>query len=355
MVDFAGWDMPVQYASIVAEHHATRRQAALFDVSHMGRFHFTGSSAATLLDRLVTRRVTDLAPGQIRYGLITNEQGGILDDVLVYHLTDRSGAPFFWMVVNASNREKIADWIQQHLSANDDVAFTDHTLQTAMIAVQGPRALETAQPLISAALSSLKYYTGVTTQVADREAIVSRTGYTGEEGCEIVVPAEVAVDVWQSLLAAGGHGEVTAAGLGARDTLRLEAAMPLYGHELSEEIDPYQAGLGFAVNWKNRTFEGCEVLARRRQEGSRLRRVGLEPAGRRAARQSCPILHQQQAVGEVTSGTFAPTLQRPIAMGYVPAEYAKPGTELTVDIRGQLTPAQVVPLPFYRRSSSGKG
>jgi aminomethyltransferase len=294
--------------------------------------------------------VADLAAGQIRYALITNEQGGILDDVLVYHLTDNSGVPFYWMVVNASNRDKISDWIWRHLSADEDVTFSDRTPQTAMIAVQGPRALEIAQPLLPVTLSGLKYYGGLATRLAGRDAVVSRTGYTGEDGCEIVVPGEVAIDVWQSLLSAGAEAGVRAAGLGARDTLRLEAAMPLYGHELSEEIDPFQAGLGFAVNLKNRTFPGCDVLEQRRQQGPRRRRVGLALSGRRAARQSCPVLHQGRTVGEVTSGSFSPTLQRPIAMGYVPPEHAEPGTQVTVDIRGQMAPAEIVPLPFYSRS-----
>jgi aminomethyltransferase len=270
----------------------------------------------------------------------------------VYYLTDKSGDPFYWMVVNASNRAKIADWVKQHISAEDDIELTDQTAQTAMIAVQGPEALAVAQSLASVRLSSLSYYTGRCAEIAGHDAIVSRTGYTGEDGCEIVVPAQAGLEVWQSLLAAGADGEVTPAGLAARDTLRLEAAMPLYGHELSEDIDPLQAGLGFAVNLQGRTFPGCQALAQLRQEGPRLCRVGLEPSGRRAAREGCRILHQGQRVGEVTSGTFSPTLRRPIAMGYVPTELGEPGTELTIDIRGQMTPAHVVPLPFYQRSSS---
>ena len=295
MVEFAGWDMPVQYTSIVAEHCATRERAALFDVSHMGRFRFDGPGAATFLDGLVTRRVANLAVGQIRYALVTNPQGGILDDVLVYHLAGRSGEPFFWLVVNAANRDKIAAWMDQHLPGDGSVKFSDRTDHTAMIAVQGPRALEVAGTLVPLPLAEMRYYTGATAQMAGYEAIVSRTGYTGEDGCEIVVPAEKALGLWESLLSEGQPQGIVAAGLAARDTLRLEAAMPLYGHELSEAIDPIQAGLEFAVNLQDRRFPGCEVLARRRADAPHRRRVGLAPAGKRVARQSAPVLHQGAA------------------------------------------------------------
>jgi aminomethyltransferase len=350
MVDFAGWSMPVQYTSIVAEHNAARNKAALFDISHMGRFRFNGPGAVSFLDRLVTRRIADLEPGSIRYALVTNQQGGILDDVLVYRLIDSSDHPVFWMVVNASNRTKIADWIQSHRSAGDDFVFQDRTLETAMIAIQGPKALETAQSAVPDSLADLAYYTGTVTVVQRQSAIVSRTGYTGEDGCELIVPTAVAGQLWQTLMDRGRDLGVVAAGLGARDTLRLEAAMPLYGHELSEDVNPLQAGLRFAVNTRDRQFPGRDALAELRNAADQPQRVGLDVEGKRVARQHYPIVDASHQIGEITSGTFSPTLQRSIAMGYVRPEFAKIGTRVTVDIRGRPQPARITQLPFYKRS-----
>jgi aminomethyltransferase len=258
-------------------------------------------------------------------------------------------------VVNASNRQKILNWVRFRLSGRDDVLLNDVTRETAMIAVQGPLALRLAQPLVAADLAATKYYHGLQAEVAGQPAIVSRTGYTGEDGFELTVPAEAAVAVWEKLLAAGRDQGVMAAGLGARDTLRLEAAMPLYGHELSEEVNPLEAGLGFAVNLENRMFPGRDALARIKQSPRSRVRVGLELAGKRVPREHYQILHGPQAarsqVGEVTSGTFSPTFDRPIAMGYVHPDLAEPGTELSIDIRGQAEPARIVKLPFYRRDT----
>src|SRR5688572_17910048 len=236
MVEFGGWSMPVQYTSIVAEHLATRSAVGLFDISHMGRLRFDGPEAARFLDGLVTRRVADLAPGQIRYALITNEAGGILDDVLVYRLADAAGGTYHLMVVNASNRPKIIAWIEaQQAKAALDFSFTDLTTQWAMIAVQGPKALSAAQPMIDAELAAMKYSTGTETRICGHGGIVSRTGYTGEDGCELIVGANIAPRVWQAMLEAAQPVGGLPCGLGARDTLRLEAAMPLYGHELTEQ------------------------------------------------------------------------------------------------------------------------
>jgi aminomethyltransferase len=346
LVDFAGWSMPVQYSSIVAEHQATRTAAGIFDVSHMGRFRFDGEAAADFLDRLLTRRVTGLRSGQVRYSLITNQQGGILDDVLVYCLEESDGEPFHWLVVNAGNREKIARWMRRHLDEAAHVHFTDRTEQTVMIALQGPRALDIAASWIE--VDDLGYYTGRVCTIDGARAIVSRTGYTGEDGYEIIVAADDGPRVWEKLMAQGQPMGLTACGLGARDTLRLEAAMPLYGQELSEDINPFQAGLGFAVNLKNRRFVGREALVAAKSKTNPLR-VGLSMDGRRAARPRYAILDGSRRVGEITSGTFSPTLNRPIAMGYVDAEYAETGQDLTVDVRGHAESARVVELPFYRR------
>jgi aminomethyltransferase len=351
MVDFAGWSMPVQYSSIVAEHLATRTAAGLFDVSHMGRLRFSGSDAATFLDRVVTRRVADLEIGQVKYTLVTNEQGGILDDVLVYRLADSNGEAQFLMVVNASNRQKIADWIERHLDVRVDASFVDITHETAMIAVQGPIALELMQSRVGCDLAAMKYYHSSESQVVGRDAIVSRTGYTGEDGVEIIVPADGALAIWDGVLADGRNRGVLAAGLGARDTLRLEAAMPLYGHELNEEINPIEAGLDIAVNLKLRKFIGSEALAKVKRDGPKRVRVGLELSGKRPAREHYAIFAGDRAIGEVTSGTFSPTLEKPIAMGYVPPQSSAPGTDLQIDIRGSRMPARVVKLPFYRRAN----
>ncbi len=351
LVDFAGWSMPLQYTSIVQEHVATRSAVGLFDISHMGRLEITGTGALPLLDRLVTRHVAHLKPGAIRYALMTNQQGGILDDVLVYHLPQAHGGPRVMMVVNASNRDKIVTWVKQHQRSDEDAALIDLTLDTAMIAVQGPNAVPLVDPLLSVNLSAMKYYSGAMSRLGDLEVIVSRTGYTGEDGCELWVPREAAVDVWQKLLDAGRTVGAVPAGLGARDTLRLEAAMPLYGHELSEQIHPFQAGLDFAVQLHQHEFLGRDALVRARQDTACHVRVGLQLDGRRVAREHHRVLQHGTVVGEVTSGTFSPTLQRPIAMAYVKPSIRQPGTILEVDIRGRCVPAEMVELPFYSRHS----
>lgn len=345
LVDFAGWSMPVQYSSIVAEHQATRTAVGLFDVSHMGRLRFDGAGAGEFLDRLTTRRVDNLKPGRVRYSLMTNDSGGILDDVLVYRLADAADQPYYVMVVNAGNRQKIVAWIEPRLADASHVQFSDVTCDWAMIAVQGPKALAAAQPLVELDLNRLKYYQAAETRIAGHGGIASRTGYTGEDGCELIVGSTAAPAVWEALVAAGG----TAAGLGARDTLRLEAAMPLYGHELTEGINPYQAGLAFAIDLEGRSFPGRDALARLKDDARLPRRIGLELEGKRPARDGHPILEEGRHVGIVTSGTLSPTLGRPIAMGYVEPETATPGRRLQIDVRGQVLPAKVVELPFYHR------
>jgi aminomethyltransferase len=252
-------------------------------------------------------------------------------------------------VVNASNREKIVAWIQRYLAPAHNVRFADQTVATTMIAVQGPNALELVAPMVARSVEGLGYYSGGVTQIRGSVGIVSRTGYTGEDGCELIVPAAEARGLWEQLATAGAALGLRPAGLGARDTLRLEAAMPLYGHELSEQIDPYQAGLGFAVHLKDRQFIGHAALAKSKEAADWPRRVGLLLEGKRVAREHFKVLVAGEVVGEVTSGTFSPTLERPIAMAYVRADAAEVGTELEVDIRGRSVSANVVPLPFYQR------
>ncbi len=349
MVDFAGWSMPVQYGSIVDEHHATRRAVGLFDISHMGRLIVDGRDAKAFLDSVLTRRIDDMTPGQVRYSLMCNDAGGVLDDVLVYQIHLPEGQlSGYGLVVNASNRTKIIAWLAQR-RGNFDVQIDDKTHDYAMIAAQGPRAIELLDALTALELTSLRYYHGAMTRVGAYRSFVSRTGYTGEDGCEIICDAADATVIWSQLMeraAAVGGGAV---GLAARDTLRLEAGMPLYGHELAEEINPIQAGLDFAVNLRHREFAGREAIARIQREGPTTVRVGLQLEGKRPAREGAVILHGDAPVGAVTSGTFSPTFERPIAMGYVKPTASAPGTSLAVDIRGQHHAAQVVPLPFYQR------
>lgn len=348
MVGFGGWSMPVQYTSIIAEHQATRTAVGIFDVSHMGRFWFSGAGIDTVLDRLVTRKVAGLEPGKIRYSLMCRENGCILDDVLVYHLDRQGAGSEFMMVVNAGNRLRVFDWIAQQTDSRD-VQVDDRTAGTAMIAVQGPRACGIVAGLADRDPAELAYYTGRWGTVCGSPAVISRTGYTGEDGCELIVGAGDAVPVAEAIRVASAAVGGLPAGLGARDTLRLEAAMPLYGHELTEETNAAQTGLKFAINLKNRTFCGADAIRRAMEDPALPVRVGLRLEGRRAAREQCPVLAAGEQVGVVTSGTFSPTLNQSISMAYVQPGHAAAGTPLEVDIRGSRTPAVVVDLPFYRR------
>lgn len=353
MAQFAGYQMPIQYSGIVAEHTATRHGVGVFDISHMGRLRFDGPRADQLLDRLLTRRVLDMEPGQVRYSLVCNEAGGILDDVLVSCLESPSGKIYFLLVVNASNKEKIVRWLDPHLAEYPDVEFHDVTESTAMIAVQGPKAVQVCGKLFAPNVLGLGYYRSKVTEQMSKPCVVSRTGYTGEDGFELIVRAEDAPRVWENLLLAGRDLGISPVGLGARDTLRLEAGMPLYGHELDESIDPYQAGLGFACQCKDRDFIGRDVLAIKSKQSQVSKRVGIFLDGRRAAREQSECFDLQgNRIGTVTSGTFSPTLQKPISMAYLDTGASAIGSEIQVDIRGTSSKAWVCELPFYKRASS---
>jgi glycine cleavage system T protein (aminomethyltransferase) len=339
MVDFGGWDMPIQYTTITEEHTAVRTAAGVFDVSHMGRLSFSGAGALDLIQFVFTNDAAAMTDFQARYGLICNGTGGIRDDVLVYRW------PYGWaMVVNASNREKIVGWIDSH-KAGRDVQMVDQTLTTAMVAVQGPKAVELCRGLVEADAARLKYYHATPTRYRGKGCVVSRTGYTGEDGFEFMLAAEQGVTLWDELIGRGAKP----CGLGARDTLRLEAGMPLYGHELSEDIDPLQAGLGWSVKLNKGDFIGRDALLLRKDNPTLRRRVGLELDGKRIAREGAAILKGGAEAGRVSSGTFSPTLDRAIAMAYVDPALAAAGTACEVDIRGKAAPAKVVPLPFYKR------
>ena len=364
MVDFAGWWMPVQYSSIVDEHLATRQAVGMFDVSHMGRLAIEGPAAHGWLESLLTRRVADIVIGQARYTLVTSHEGPtgvtILDDALVTREADAAdGTPRFAMVVNASNRDRVVAWLRSRLPAAG-VSFTDRTAETAMIAVQGPLAVSTVCVLCgdddAGRISGLGNYRATRAFVAGQPAAVSRTGYTGEDGVEVVVPATAAQDVWQAIHDAGAPRGLKPCGLGARDTLRLEAGMPLYGHELTALSDPFAIGLGLAVNLDAATgdprqFPGRDALARMKSAQSSRVRVGLAFDSKRAAREGSPVMVAGREVGSVTSGSLAPSLGHAVAMALLDREVAAAGTAVDVLIRDVPQAAKVVPLPLYKRPS----
>ncbi|MBI1314603.1 glycine cleavage system aminomethyltransferase GcvT [bacterium] len=346
MVEFGGWHMPVQYSTIVDEHNAVRNAVGVFDVAHMGRLQFDGPDACRFLDHLLTNDVTKLQPGQVRYSLVTNEAGGILDDVLVYRLDGG-----YMLVVNASNREKIVAWLEAHRSGFG-VQMTDRTLTHPMLALQGPRSVELIRALGCEQAAAMKYYSVAPAIVAGLDVLLSRTGYTGEDGFEVIVETDAALSLLGKVCQAGESLGLQPAGLGCRDTLRLEAAMPLYGHELNEQIDPLSAGLGFAVKLDAGDFIGRDALLAVRDSVTTRVRVGLKLDGRRIAREGATVVIGDEIIGEVTSGTFSPTLEESIAMAYVDRRYSDTGIALEVDIRGKRIAARTVDLPFYRRPKS---
>ena len=348
MVPFAGWEMPVQYSSIVAEHKAVRENAALFDLSHMGELWIRGPQAAAFLDYALVTAPSRLAVGRAHYSMITDADGGVIDDLIVY----RTATDEFLVVANASNREAVAAELQQR-KAGYDVALDDASMRTALIAIQGPRSRELLQPHCSIDLEPVKYYSIAAAEVCKRPAWIARTGYTGEDGFEILLDWDDAERVWNHLLEAGAPTGLVPAGLGARDTLRLEAGMPLYGQELSRTISPFEAGLGRVVKFdKEGDFVGRAALETA-SANPRRKLVGLRLTGRGIARTGYPVYlpAAEASVGEVTSGTSSPTLGYSIAMAYLPVEHAEVGTAVAIGIRNDRVAAEVIALPFYRRGT----
>jgi aminomethyltransferase len=343
MVDFAGWEMPVMYRSIIDEHLFTRQHCSLFDVSHMGRVEVHGAGAEAFLQRLNTRNVGAMKPGLSRYSHICRDDGGILDDVIVSRYPDH-----FLVVCNASNREKILAWMKAHQPA--DVQIIDRTLETAMVALQGPEALETMGLVLPVPVNDIKRYHFKFGTMLGVSYFMARSGYTGEDGVEIVLPAHVALSALSMLISKAEElgRPIKPAGLGARDTLRLEAAMPLYGHELTEEWDSISAGQAWAVDL-TKDFIGQPVLKRIADEKPQRQIAGFELEGRRIARPGSAILHSGRQVGFVTSGTQSPTFNKVIAMGMLESGLATPGTMVEMDLKGARAPARAVPLPFYKR------
>ncbi|HUO86393.1 MAG TPA: glycine cleavage system aminomethyltransferase GcvT [Thermoanaerobaculia bacterium] len=347
MVPFAGWEMPVQYAGVVDEHRAVRTAAGLFDVSHMGEVRVRGKGAEAFLDHLTPNDVARLPVGRAHYSALLTDEGTYLDDLLCYHLGDED----YLLVTNAGNAETDFAWIEQRAGewAGEPVEVCDVAAEYALIAIQGPRAVEILDPIVRADLAGLRYYGFSQAPVGQVEALVSRTGYTGEDGFEIYVAPEHAPGIWEMLLAEGGEAGLVPAGLGARDTLRLEAAMALYGHELDRETTPWEAGLGWTVKLDKGDFIGRQALVAARQAGPGKKLIGFEARGRGIAREGHSVHADGEAVGRVTSGTWSPTFERALGMAFVPPDRAEPGALLEVEVRGRRLPIEVVALPFYRR------
>lgn len=346
MVDFAGWDMPVQYPSgIIAEHLAVRSGCGIFDLSHMGRVYVRGTDALALAQLCCTRDLSRIRAGEAAYSVLCQPDGGIVDDVIAYVLGEHE----VLFVFNASNRLKDVAWFEQQRSAHGwSAALDDQTLATALIGVQGPRAQNALQSICNTSLEALPGYAFVRAQVAGRAALVSRTGYTGEDGFEVMVAAQDAEHVWAALLSVESSAP---AGLGARDTLRTEAGMALYGHEIDDHTNPYEARLGWVVSLKKPDFVGKDALLRIREHGPERTLVGLEVEHGGVPRPGFPILHEGDPVGQLTSGTHSPSLKCNIALGYVPITLASVGQALAIETRGRAVPARVVSLPFVPHRS----
>jgi aminomethyltransferase len=347
MIDFAGWEMPVQYTSIVTEHRAVRERVGLFDLSHMGELFVEGPDAAEALARAIVSDPSALAVGRAQYSMICAPDGGIIDDLIVYRLADDR----FMVVANAANATAVSDALAERLRGSRAV-LDDRSLAMGLVAIQGPRSLDVLRPHTDVGPDALKYYAIAEGDVGGIAALVARTGYTGEDGFEIFADSGRIGELWDLLLDAVHGAEGVPVGLGARDTLRLEAGMPLYGNELDLTTTPYDAGLGRVIKLdKKADFVGRTALERIAAEGPKRRLVGLAIEGRGIARHGHPVHVGDRRTGVVTSGTHSPTLGIPIAMAYVTPTDGEPGTMVDVEIRDARVPARVVPLPFYRRSA----
>ena len=345
MVEYGGWDMPVEYSGIVDEHLAVRSRAGLFDVSHMGQIEIAGADALKAVQHITSNDVSRLAVNQAHYSALTTPQGTFVDDVLTYKLSDEH----FMFVVNASNIIKDFKWITEQIAGAGDAVAVNTSSRYALIALQGPAARDVLQTLTGVNLGEVKYYWFTTGEVANVLATISRTGYTGEDGFEVFVPPAQAERVWNAILAAGKPAGVVPAGLGARDTLRLEAAMRLYGNDMDETTTVLEADLGWIVGWKKEEFIGADVLRQQKAEGPSRKLIGFEVLDRAIARHGYTALVNGEKAGVVTSGTQTPYLKKAIGMAYLPSSATAPGTEFAIDIRGRRVKAAVVPMPFYKR------
>ena len=345
IVEFAGWLMPVQYEAVIAEHRAVRQGAGLFDVSHMGEFSVRGPGAADFLQRMTPNDITKLVDGRAHYSGLLTEDGTYVDDILVY----RFAADDYMLVVNAGNQPKDLAWLESHLDGAE-VELEDRSDDTALLALQGPEAPGILAKLTETDLDAIRYYGFARGKVAGHPAIISRTGYTGEDGFELYLEPESAPEVWDALLEAGQPVGLVPAGLGARDTLRLEAAMALYGHEIDDTTTPWEAGLGWVVKLQTGDFLGRDALIRQKESGIPRGLVGFEVVGRGIAREGYPLRAADGGEGEVTSGTWSPTFEKAIGLGYLPTGAGQPGESLVVSVRKREVEVVAVPTPFYKRA-----
>ncbi len=345
MVEFAGWDMPVQYTGVIDEHMAVRTRAGLFDVSHMGEVDVVGVEALEFLQHVTCNDASRLAPGRIQYSALTTPEGTFVDDLLVY----KRGEDDYLLVINAGNTPKDVDWLRYHAKGYE-LRLEDVSGRWCQLALQGPRAQEILQPLTPAALAAIKYYGFVRDKVSGVDCIVSRTGYTGEDGFEIYGPWESGEKLWHAILASGAPHGLVPAGLAARDTLRLEAKMALYGNDIDDTTTVLEADLGWILKLEKGDFLGRDALARQKADGVQRGLVGFETEGRAVARHGHKAAFEGREVGPVTSGSFAPYLKKNIGLAYLPTELTRPGSRFEIDIRGRLEPAVVVPTPFYKRA-----
>ncbi len=343
IVPFGGWAMPIQYESILQEARAVRANVGLFDVSHMGRLKIEGSGAAPLLSRVLSVGAISMRPGRARYCLICNEDGGIIDDCIVY----RNDEEDFLLIPNAANTAAVTEWLDRWNTKPDTVSITNVTAETAMIAVQGPDSISMLDSLTADDISSVLPFNTIHTQIDGTDAMLAHTGYTGEDGFEAIVPAGDAARIWMLLVDEGA----ASCGLGARDVLRLEAGLLLHGNDMSVDTNPYEAGLERFVRPDRRGYVARKALLKARDEGVSRKLVGFFMTGRGIARHGHPICHDGHVIGEVTSGSPSPLLDRNIGLGYVPADFSEVGTRLQIDIRGRLVDAEVTSLPFYIRST----
>ncbi|AFY55966.1 glycine cleavage system T protein [Rivularia sp. PCC 7116] len=348
LTSFGGWEMPVQFSGISKEHEAVRSNAGMFDISHMGKFTLQGKNLVSQLQRLVPSDLSRLQPNQAQYSVLLNSEGGIIDDIIFYYQgEDNTGLQKGIIIVNAATTAKDKAWLLEHLDTGE-IEFQDLSTQKVLLAVQGPKATEILQQFVEEDLTSVKAYGHLDATVLGKSAFLARTGYTGEDGFEVMVEPSVGIELWQKLIEAG----VVPCGLGARDTLRLEAAMALYGQDIDDTTTPLEANLGWLVHLDTKgDFIGREVLERQKADGVQRKLVRLQMQGRNIARHGYPLLSAGKKVGEITSGTLSPTLGYPIALAYVPADLAKVDNQLEVEIRGKTYPTTVVKRPFYKSTS----
>jgi aminomethyltransferase len=345
MVPFVGWDMPVEYTGVTAEHLAVRTRAGLFDVSHMGQIEIAGRDALAAVQLVTSNDAAKLKIGQAQYSGLTMPNGAFVDDLLVYRFAN----DHFLMVVNASNVEKDYAWIVEHIKSAGDASAVNTSSRYALIALQGPAARQVMQKVVNFDLGTIRYYWFAPGEVAGVRGTISRTGYTGEDGYEVFVPPASAARVWDALLDAGREADVIPAGLGARDTLRLEAAMRLYGNDIDDTTSVLEADLEWIVGWNKDDFIGKAALAAQKARGLERRLVGFEMVERAIARHGYDAYVEGRKAGVVTSGTQTPFVKKAIGMAYLPASHAQPGSAFEIDVRGRRAGARVVPLPFYKR------